>query len=96
MINLNKSLLLSTIFVLISSISSYGVWDWDNPIKLIPTNSLGSEALFGISLTFSPDNKNLVIGGYKDNDYKTKLNIYKYFFIFIKSLIGFCFSIDPF
>lgn len=53
------------------------IWDWDNPVKLNPTNPIGMTQ-FGHSLNFSPNSKNLVIGGYSDNSDKGAAWIYNY------------------
>ena len=45
-------------------------WDFANPIKLTPTNAIGSAICFGSALAFSPDGKHLLIGGYADNSEK--------------------------
>ena len=44
-----------------------GTWDWNDSVKLVPTNSIGSYAEFGTSVAFSSDNKNLAVGGIEDN-----------------------------
>ena len=52
---------------------------WANPIKIIPTNNLGTATDFGDPIVFSPNDQTLLIGGYWDN---TKVGaVWKYDYI---------------
>lgn len=51
-------------------------WNWNNPIKLVPTNFIGDDVHFGETLAFTEDSKNLAICGYRDNKNKGAVWIY--------------------